>query len=253
VTGVLPVALGNATKVMGNIVRSGKEYVCVMQLHAPVGEEELARKVDMLVGRIYQRPPLRSSVKRRLRTRTIYYIDVLEFTGKYVLMRVGCEAGTYLRKLCHDLGLLLGVGAHMRELRRTRSGPFKEDETLVTLQELSEAIYMWREEGKEAMLRAVIMPMEKAVCEMPKIVVRDSAVDAIAHGADLAIPGIVRLQENVERGGRVAILTLKGELVAIGESLMDAGEIASREKGLAVKTRRVIMPTGIYPRIWRRK
>ena len=146
---MLPIALENATKVMGNIVKSGKEYICVMQLHGPVLEEELRRKASLFVGRIYQRPPLRSSVKRRLRTRTIHYIDVLEYDGRYALLRVGCEAGTYLRKLCHDLGLLLGVGAHMRELRRTRTGPFREDETLVTLQELSEAIFVWREEGKE--------------------------------------------------------------------------------------------------------
>ncbi len=221
-----------------------------MQLHAPVPEQELREKASMLIGRIYQRPPLRSSVKRRLRTRTIHYIDILEYTGKYALLRVGCEAGTYLRKLCHDLGLILGVGAHMRELRRTRSGPFKEDETLITLQELSEAIYMWREEGKETMLRTAIMPMEYAVCEMPKIVVRDSAVDAIAHGADLAVPGIARIQRSVKQGTRVALLTLKGELVAIGEALMDAEEAASRERGLVVKTRRVIIPPGTYPRMW---
>ena len=88
---------------------------------------------------------------------------------------------------------------------------------------------------------------------MPKIVIRDTAVDAIAHGADLAVPGIARLQSTVRRGGRVAILTLKGELVALGKALMDAEEMAKAEKGLAVKTTRVIIPPGTYPRRWRRK
>ncbi len=250
---MLPVALENATKVIGNIVHSGKTYVCVMQLHGPVAEEELRNAIKMFEGKVYQRPPLRSSVKRRVRVKEIHRIRLAEFTGKYALLIVDCEAGTYLRKLCHDLGLVLGVGAHMRELRRIRTGPFKEDETLVRLHEVSEALYRWKEEGSEDLLRKVILPAEYAVCHMPKIVVRDTAVDAIAHGADLAVPGIARLQKTVRRGEKVAILTLKGELVALGKALMDADEIAKAEKGLAVKTARVIIPPGTYPKHWRRR
>lgn len=253
VTGVLPIALENATKVIGNIVHSGKEYVCVMQLHSEVPENKLKSILKEFVGKIYQKPPLRSSVKRTIRVKTIYYIELLEYTGRYALMKVGCEAGTYMRKLCHDVGEVLGVGAHMRELRRTRTGPFKEDETLVTMQELSEALYRWKHEGKEDLLRKVILPMEYIVSHMYKIVIRDSAVDSIAHGADLAVPGILRLHERIKKGDKVAILTLKGELVALGKALMDAKEIMEAQKGIAVKTMRVIMPPGVYPKAWKKR
>ena len=253
VTGVLPVALENVTKVIGNVVHSGKEYICVMQLHSPVPEEKLRKVLKEFTGQIYQRPPLRSSVKRTLRIRTIHYVELLEYNGKYALLRIGCEAGTYIRKYCHDIGEVLGVGAHMKELRRTRTGPFKEDETLVTMQELSEAVYVYKEEKREDLLRKVILPGEYAISHLPKIVIRDSAVDAIAHGADLAVPGILLLHENIRRNDLVAVMTLKGELVALGRAQMSTEEIIQAKKGIAVKTIRVIMPTGMYPKLWKRK
>ncbi|NPA04540.1 MAG: RNA-guided pseudouridylation complex pseudouridine synthase subunit Cbf5 [Crenarchaeota archaeon] len=253
VTGMLPVALEEATKIIGLVVHTGKAYVCVMQLHSPVPEEELRRVVSMFVGRIYQRPPLRSSVKRSLRVKTIHRIDLLEYTGKYALMIVECEAGTYMRKLCHDIGLILGVGAHMRELRRIRSGPFSEDKGIVRLQELSEALYRWKTEGKDDLLRKYILPMEYAVSHLPKIVIRDTAVDAIAHGAHLAVPGIAALHEGIRKGDMVAVFTLKGELVAIGKAEMSSEEIMKARKGIAVRMRRVIMKPGVYPKYWRSK
>ncbi len=227
VTGVLPVALANATKVIGNVIHTMKEYVMVIQLHGDVSEEKIREALNSFVGVIYQKPPLRSSVKRMIRKRRIFYIDLLEIRDRYVLVRVGCQAGTYMRKLAHDLGLLLGIGAHMRELRRTRTGPFKEDETLVKMQEVSEALYMWRELGDERYLRRVVLPVETAIAHLPKIMIRDSAV--------------------------VAILTLKGELVALGKALKNAEEIKGMEKGIIVKTWRVYMERGVYPDVWRRK
>ncbi len=227
-----------------------KEYVCLMELHREVEECKLREVINQFVGKIYQRPPLRSSVKRTLRTRDIYYIDILDIQGKWVLMRIGCAPGTYIRKLCHDIGLVLGTEAHMRELRRTATGPFKEDETLTTMHELSEAIYLWRECGYEDLLRKVILPAEYLVSHMPKVIIRDTAVDAIAHGAALAVPGIVRLHEGIRKGDVVAIMTLKGELVAIGEALMSSDEIAKASKGLAFRPLRVIMKPGVYPRCW---
>jgi len=230
-----------------------KEYVMVVQLHQPVSENKLREVFSKFVGEIYQRPPLRSSVKRTIRIRRIHYIDLIEYNGKYALVRVRCQAGTYMRKLAHDIGLILGVGAHMRELRRTRTGPFKEDETLVKMQDLSEAIYMWREEGDERYLRRIILPVEVAVSHLPKIVIRDTAVDAIAHGASLAVPGITRLTNNIVKGSLVAILTLKGELVALGEALYGADQIASMNKGIVVKIKRVYIEPGIYPVAWRKR
>ncbi len=225
--------------------------MCVMQLHSGVPEERLKKVLREFTGKIYQKPPLRSSVKRAIRVKIIHYIELLEYTGRYALLRVGCEAGTYMRKLCHDVGEVLGVGAHMRELRRTRTGPFKEDETLVTMQQLSEALYEWRSSGSEKLLRKTILPMEYIVSHMPKIVIRDSAVDSIAHGADLAVPGIVMLHDNIKRGDKVALMTLKGELVALGKALMSSKDIEKASKGIAVKTIRVVMSPGVYPKKWK--
>jgi len=253
VTGVLPVALENATKVIGNVVHTSKEYVMVIQFHGQVSRDRLEEVLKEFTGRIYQRPPLRSSVKRAIRVRTIHYIELLEYSGRYALVKVGCEAGTYMRKLAHDIGLVLGVGAHMRELRRTRTGPFREDETLVKMQELSEAIYLWREEGDERLLRRIIMPVEVATCHLPKIVIRDTAVDAIAHGAHLAVPGIARLTNDVSKGSRVAIYTLKGELVALGQAQYSAKEIAGMNRGIVVKITRVYMRPCVYPSVWRKR
>lgn len=223
-----------------------------MQLHGDVSDEDLRKTIEMFQGVIYQRPPVRSSVKRSLRKKKVYEIEFLERMGRLVLLRIRSEAGTYMRKICHDIGELLGVGAHMRELRRTKTGPFSEENNLVKLQGVSEALYVFREYGKDKLLRRIILPMEYSVCEMPKIVIRDSAVEALTHGAQLAVPGILRFTSDVERRKRVAILTLKGELVAFGQALMSAKEIMENEKGIAVKLSRVIMPTGIYPRMWKK-
>ncbi len=253
VTGVLPVALENATKVIGNVVHTTKEYIMIIQLHSSVKKEKFEKVLYIFKGRIYQRPPLRSSVKRTIRVRTIHYIELLEYTGKYALVKIGCEAGTYMRKLAHDIGLIMGVGAHMRELRRTRTGPFREDETLVRIQELSEAIYMWKKQGDERLLRRIILPVEVATAHLPKIVLRDTAVDAIAHGANLAVPGVARLTNDVAKDSKVALYTLKGELVALGKALYNAEEIARMKRGIVVKITRVYMKPGVYPPIWRKK
>jgi H/ACA ribonucleoprotein complex subunit 4 len=251
VTGVLPVGLDNSTKVIGNVVHSVKEYVMVMQFHGDVEIGKLVEALKYFTGEIYQRPPLRSSVKRVLRTRRIHEIELLDFKDRFALVKASCDPGTYMRKLAHDIGLYTGVGAHMRELRRTRTGPYREDETLVKLQDVSEALYLWRVEKDERMLRRVILPVETAVTHLPKIVINDLAVDAIAHGASLAAPGVVRLTDNVSAGATVAVFTLKGELVALAKALKNAREIAGMGKGIIARTKRVLMPTGVYPRFWK--
>jgi len=253
VTGVLPIALEKATKVMPALINAGKEYVCLMRLHGSVPEDRLISTINEFIGPIYQRPPLRSSVKRVVRVRRIYYIRILEMDGKDILMLVGCERGTYIRKLCHDMGEVLGVGAHMQELRRTRVGPFREDESLITLQDLVDAYYMWKEDGNEKCIRKFIMPVERAVEHLPKIVIRDSAVDAICHGAALATPGILRLDSGIRKGDIVAIFTQKGELVALAKALVRSEQIITMDKGLAAKPLRVIMEPGVYPPLWKKK
>jgi len=249
VTGVLPIGLQESTKVVQALLEAGKEYVCVMRTHVDVEESRVLGALGLFVGEIYQRPPVRSSVRRRLRTRVIYGIDYHEGDGRNWLFRVACQSGTYIRKLCYDVGEILGCGAHMHELRRSRSGPFTEAD-LVSMYDLSEALDFLKEEGDEAPLRRVIRPLEDALGLLPKIWVRDSAVDALCNGASLAMPGVLRLNSGIERGSMVAVLTQRGEAVALMEAEASTEEIAGAERGLTAKPLRVILRRGTYPRMW---
>jgi len=236
--------------VLPYLLTEDKEYVGVMRLHGDVPEEEVRRVVGLFKGPVYQRPPLRSAVKRELRVRRIYDVKVLEISGRDVLFWMWCEAGTYVRKFCHDVGVILGVGAHMQELRRVRSGSLRED-TAVTLQDVVDAFAFWREDGDESLLRRVVIPVERAVEHLPRVVVRDSAVDAIARGAALAVPGILRVDAGIKVGDAVAIFTKKDELVAIGRALMRSEQMVSAKKGVAVQPEAVLMKPGVYPSLWR--
>jgi len=222
-----------------------------MKLHSQVPLDRLQKVLDEFQGPIYQRPPVRSSVKRQLRTRTIYYIDFMEMDEKNVLFRVGCEAGTYIRKLCYDVGEVLGCGAHMQELRRTRVGPFVEDGSLVTLHDLSYLFSQWQETKDEALLRKFVYPMEKALDLLPKIHVRDSAVDALCHGAHLTAPGVLSLDAGIKIDDTVAVFTLKGEAVTMSKAFVSSEKMLKMDHGFVAKTQRVMMPRGIYPKKWR--
>ena len=245
VTGVLPICIDNATKVVQALLLSPKEYVCVMRMHRPLPEEEIKKLCKKFVGTIYQKPPLKSAVVRKLRPRRVYYLDVLEVDGQDVLFKIGCEAGTYVRTICHQLGKE-SVGAHMSELRRTASGPFDE-RTIVSLIELRDA-YEFFKEGEEKYLRKFVQPVEAAIRDLPKVVIHDSAVNPVCNGSPLMVPGISKLESGMKPDDLVAILTLKGELVALGRALMPSQEVMDRKKGIAVKTDRVIMKLGTYPR-----
>ncbi len=249
VTGVLPIALEETTKVVQALLQSGKEYICVMRTHADEEETRVVETLRLFEGRIYQRPPVRASVRRRLRTRTIYRIEYLEGDGRNWLFRVACESGTYIRKLCYDVGEILGDGAHMHELRRTRSGPFTEDD-LITLYDLADAIDRLQEEGDEEPLRRIVQPMEAALRLLPKIWIRDSAVEALCTGAALAVPGILHLESGIEEGSMVAVMTQKGEGVALMRAEMPGDEILESEHGIAATPLRVLMPRGTYPKMW---
>jgi len=251
VTGVLPVALQDATKVIQALLSAGKEYVGVMKAHTDVSEERVRNVLQEFQGNIYQRPPIRASVKRRVRVRKIYYLNLLEVDGRDILFEVGCEAGTYIRKLVHDVGEALGCGAHMHELRRVRAGPFTENENMVTLHDVTYFFSLWQETEDERLLRKFIMPMERALDLLPKIYVRDSAVDAVCHGAHLTAPGVVSLETGIETGSMVAVLTLKEEAVALAKSMASTEQILKMDHGIVARNTRVLMPRGFYPKLWR--
>jgi H/ACA ribonucleoprotein complex subunit 4 len=252
VTGVLPITLEESRKIVQALLYSGKEYVCVMKLHGDISQDKVKAALEEFEDTIYQRPPLRASVKRQLRTRKIYYLDFLEMDGRNVLFKVGCEGGTYIRKLCYDIGEVLGCGAHMQELRRTRAGPFVENSgDSVTLHDVAYWFTEWREQKDDEFLKKIIQPMENALALVPKIYIRDSAVDAICHGANLTAPGILSLETEIEKGSLVAILTLKGEAVALAKALVSTKEILDMEHGMVAETKRVLMPRGTYPKCWK--
>lgn len=248
VTGVLPVATGRATRIVQLLLTAGKEYVCLMHLHNDVEEEKLKKTLISFEGKIKQLPPIKSAVKRQWRYRKVYYIDILEIKGKDVLFKIGCQAGTYIRKICHDIGQKLGVGAHMAELRRTKSGPFKED-TLCSLQDLTDAFWYYQNENNEKYLRKLIQPIYSAVEHLPKVWVMDTTVDSLCHGANLAVPGISKVESDIQANEQVAVMTLKDELICYGTSKMISREMTKEPKGIAVITQKVFMDPGVYPKI----
>jgi H/ACA ribonucleoprotein complex subunit 4 len=245
VTGVLPTALGRGTRIVSALLGAGKEYVAVMHLHEKVDEKVLRDTINKsFLGPIRQMPPIKSSVKRQWRTRSIYYFDILEIDGQDVLFKVGTEAGTYIRKLIHDLGQKLKAGAHMAELRRTKAGPFPED-TSFTLHELSDAYHFWKEEQNDKFIRKVIQPVENGAAHLKKIWVFDSTVESMCHGSDLKVPGISKLHDNIQKDDIIAIMTLKDELVALGTAQMPSEEM-TKDKGIAATTDKVFMAPGAY-------
>jgi len=251
VTGVLPIALEESRKIVQALLLSGKEYVCVMKLHREAKEKQVKKVLKKFEDTIYQRPPLRAAVKRRLRMRRIYYIDFLEKDGRNVLFKVGCEAGTYIRKLCFDVGEVLGCAAHMQELRRTRAGPFVENGDVVTLHDVAYWFMEWQEQKDERILRKFIQPMEKALVLVPKIYVRDSAVDAVCHGANLTAPGVLSLETRINKGLTVAVLTLKGEVVALAKAVASTEDVLNMGHGVVAETKRVLMLRSTYPKCWK--
>ena len=253
VSGVLPLGLGEATKALGVLLYGPKEYHALGRIHSLPSKEKLDETIDLFRGEIFQKPPQRSAVVRQTRTRTIYEFEVLEQKERLLLTRILCEAGTYIRKLYYDLGEILGPGATMIELRRTRVDQFRETDGLVTLHELANAFAIWEEEKDDSKLMKMIKPVEYAFSELKSVVIRDSAVDAMCHGAQLAIPGVLQISPNLKKGDIVAIYTQKGEAVALAESTMSEEEIRDATKGYAFETKRIIMAPNTYPKKWRRK
>ncbi len=251
VTGVLPVGINRATKIINYVHREPKEYVAVMRLHGDVEEDRIRRVMGEFVGLIYQVPPVRSAVARRLRKRRVYEMEILEIEGRDVLFRVRVESGTYIRTLCVDIGEALCVGAHMADLRRTATGVFNEEHAC-TLQDLLDAYVFWVEDGDEREIRRCIYPPEFMFSTFPRIYVKDSAVDAIAHGAPVYASGVARLTEGIEKGTLVAVFTLSGELVGLGRATLSTEEILRATSGVVCTMERVTMEPGRYPPLWKR-
>ena len=208
--------------------------------------------METLTGAVFQRPPLISAVKRQLRIRTIYESKLIEYDKDRNLgiFLLSCEAGTYVRTLCVHLGLLVGTGAHMQELRRVRSGVLSENDDMVTMHDVLDAQYVYDTTKDERYLRRVIMPLEILLTNYKRIVVKDSAVNAICYGAKLMIPGLLRFASNIEINDEVVLMTTKGEAIALGIAQMTTAVLATCDHGVVAKIKRVIMERDSYPRRW---
>ncbi|KAL3915939.1 MAG: hypothetical protein SGILL_005408 [Bacillariaceae sp.] len=252
VTGCLIVCIDRATRLVKSQQSAGKEYVAVARLHAACDVAKVQRSVETLTGALFQRPPLISAVKRQLRIRTIYESKLLEYDKDRNLgvLWVSCEAGTYIRTLCVHLGLLTGAGGHMQELRRVRSGALCEQDNLVTMHDVLDAQYVYDTTKDETYLRRVVMPLEVLLTKYKRIVVKDSAVNAICYGAKFMIPGLLRFADGIELNDEVVLMTTKGEAIAIAIAQMTTAVMATVDHGVVAKIKRVIMERDVYPRRW---
>ncbi|KAI7820642.1 pseudouridine synthase [Gamsiella multidivaricata] len=253
VTGCLIVCIDRATRLVKSQQGAGKEYVCILRLHDAIeSEKKLAQTLETLTGALFQRPPLISAVKRQLRIRTIHESKLLEFDNDrhLAVFWVACEAGTYMRTMCVHMGLLLGVGGHMQELRRVRSGHMGEEDDIVTMHDVLDAQWMYDNTKDESYLRKVVRPLETLLTTYKRIVVKDSAVNAICYGAKLMIPGLLRYESGIEVNEEVVLMTTKGEAIALGIAQMTTAVMATCDHGVVSKIKRVIMERDTYPRRW---
>nr|AGE95411.1 centromere/microtubule binding protein [Encephalitozoon cuniculi] len=251
VSGVLTICIDRATRLTKSQQSLGKEYVCVIEFLSEPDEEGFHKASKRLVGSLFQRPPLMCAVKRELRIRNVYSIDILEFNRekRLGLFKVSCEAGTYVRTLCTHIGILMGCGARMKELRRTRSGRISEKDAF-TLHDLLDAVYIFNTTKDETVIRRAILPLESLLVGYPRIMIKDSCVNAICYGAKLSITGVLRFDRDIDVGTEVVIMTTKGEAVALGIALVSSPEMSIIDHGLVCRTKRVIMEKDLYPRSW---
>jgi tRNA pseudouridine55 synthase len=247
VSGLLLVMLGNAVRLAPLLLQHDKEYICLMRLHGDIDKTRIEQIGAEFTGRLYQRPPRKSAVKRVLRIRTIHKLEILDCEGRVVLFRVNCDAGTYIRSLCHHMGLALGVGAHMVELRRTRSGAFSEQD-MHTLQDVQDACIAAKE-GDRRVLSSNILSVDSAVPDLAKVIIRDTAIDAICHGAVLAGVGVISCDE-FKPDQTVAVLSKKKEFICLGRALVSSNSFKPGDTGLVIAPTTVFLPPGTYPRGW---
>jgi len=252
-TGCLIVCINRATRLVKSQQGAGKEYVSIFRLHSAVdNEKKVVQGLEQLTGALFQRPPLISAVKRQLRVRTIYENKLLEYDKErhMGIFWVKCEAGTYVRTICVHLGLILGVGAQMQELRRVRSGIVGEQDNLVTMHDVLDAQWLYDNHKDESYLRRVIRPLEQMLVGHKRIIVKDSAVNAICYGAKILLPGILRYDDNIELNQEIVIVTTKGEAVCLAIALMTTATMSTCDHGVVAKIKRVIMERDTYARKW---
>jgi H/ACA ribonucleoprotein complex subunit 4 len=248
-TGVIVLLAGQAMRLTSKVLAHDKQYICVFRSSEDIDSEAFAEALSTQIGEVYNVPPKESAVKIQVRSRKVSSAYVLDISGRDAVVAVTCESGTYIRTMARDIGLLLGNPVVLKELRRSRSGRFTEDNS-VSLQEIADAFWLWREHGEEVALRRILTPVESLVKDMPSIVVKDGGAAAMAHGAPLLRPGIASLDSGLAAGDTVAIFTLKGEIVATATMVCSSEEIAESKTGEAAKASAVFLNPEAYPKTW---
>ncbi len=214
VSGVLPIALGRATKLLKYISAKDKTYIALARFRNEIPKEKILSLFSQFTGEITQTPPLISAVKKSPRKRTIYSLEFLEKKGKLVLFKACVEAGTYIRTLCEDMGRDVG-GARMEELRRISVGNIDES-IAVRLQDFSDALWCYKEKNNPKMLDSILHPPD-AFISFPKIIVKNTAVNSLLNGAQLMRSGVLSIQDSAKPREYISLYTEDNRFIGVGK------------------------------------
>ena len=248
-TGVLPLMAGRSMKITNKILKHKKTYIAVFRFRTMPDEADLKKTIASMTGRIYNVPPEVSAVKVQVRTRTIHAFELLDVEGNDAVARISCDAGTYIRTMARDMGLLLNTPVTLKELRRETSGMF-DLKDCVTMDQLADAVWLWKECGQEEALKAIVHPIEKLLVDVPRCQVKDSAVAALAYGAPLLLPGLISIPKGLKKGTELMVASLKEEAVGFVKLKADSNDIIAMETGEIARPSMVLMDTDVYPRRW---
>ena len=251
-TGVLPICVGNATKIARFLTAADKDYLITMRLgvqtdtmdaegkilaentEIPQDREKVEAVLAQFRGQIQQIPPLFSAKKHqgerlyRLARRgevvergpitvKVYELELISFDPPFVRLRVFCSKGTYARALCDDIGKELRCGGHLHSLVRLKAGQFRLEEA-ITLSRLQEI----QEQGK---LTEVLLPIEQALDHLPAVRVLPDSSRSVLHGASIALQDVVNLPSGLSEGSTVRVLGLRRKLLSLAELTVNTDQI----------------------------
>ena len=250
-TGLLTLLCGRATRLTAVLLQKPKRYIAVLRFKDEVDKDRLSGLLDSLTGTTYNVPPKESAVKVQVRTRVIRLAQLIDadYARRVFVVAFHCDAGTYVRTLAKDIGLLMGTGCELLELHRDGSGGF-DDSMACTMQQLTDAAFLWREHDEGRGLARILVPVESILDNLPRIVVKDGAVAALSYGAPLARPGIVSAPKGLPVGSSALISSLKGEVVALATLSVATDSLLGMKTGQVATAQTVMMPPGVYPQTW---
>ncbi len=249
-TGLLTLMTGRARRLTSQVLGHDKEYIGVLKVGGDADMASLEEAINSLRGEIYNVPPSESAVKVQVRTRRIRAFEILDSKERLAAIRVACDAGTYIRTLARDLGLMINSPIQLVELRRTRSGRFTE-QNCVPMEDLVDAVYLWKEKGDASAMLRLVSPIDVLMDGRSGLILKDGAVSAVSHGAPLTRPGIQAIQGDFESDEEIVLWSMKGEVVAIANATRGTAEIPLIKVGEVAKPSLVLLPADIYPRQWR--